>query len=547
MADLELLVVVLAAVLLMTWTARTLHVSEPLLLLAGGVLLGLVPRFEHIRVAPEAILMLVLPALLYWESLTTSTREVRANFRSIALSATGLVLVTALAVAVVAHALGYGWPIAFVLGAVLAPTDASAVGASIGGMPRRIVTLLRTESLLNDGTAFVLLAVGLEVLTSGDSFSFAHTTIRFAESYLGGIVIGGLVALVLIRARRHLTDRLLHSGLSVTTPFLAYLPAAAIHVSGTLAVVVCGLVTSRLGPKVIGSGERIQATSFWEVTTFLLNGALFVLVGMRTPAAVRALTSVSILQAIAISAAVSVTVIAARGAWFYTMPYLFRLLDRRARQREIRIGARQRLPLAWAGIRGAVSLAAALTIPVTTADGRPVEQRDAVVFITVVVIVVTLVVIGPTLPAVARQARFGDDLTETDEEDLAVRHIAAVALAEMPALADRLQVPADATDRVARDLAKAATALDAAGDEAADRNHREEDAVHSFQEAILSVKRTALIDLRRRRRIDDDVMRRVQNYLDLEEQGLRKAALLQRHPAAARVAANQSSDKVPAD
>ncbi|WP_194916535.1 Na+/H+ antiporter [Catenulispora rubra] len=542
MGDLELLVVVLAAVLLMTWTARTLRLSEPLMLLAGGVLLGLVPRFDHIHLPPDAILMLVLPALLYWESLTTSTREVRANFRSIALSATGLVLVTALAVAAVAHALGYAWPIAFVLGAVLAPTDASAVGASIGGMPRRIVTLLRTESLLNDGTAFVLLAVGLEALTTGDPFSVTHTTIRFAESYLGGIVIGALVALALIRVRRHLADRLLHSGLSVATPFLAYLPAAAIHVSGTLAVVVCGLVTSRIGPKVIGSGERIQATSFWEVTTFLLNGALFVLVGMQTPAAVRALTSVSLLQATAISAAVSVTVIAARAVWFYTVPVVVRLVDRRPRQREARIGARQRLPLAWAGIRGAISLAAALTIPATTADGKPVAQRDAIVFITVVVIVVTLVVVGPTLPAVVRQARFGDDATETDEEDLAVRHIAAVALAEMPALADRLQIPADATDRVARDLARLATARDAT-DEADGHTYRQENALHSLQEAILSVKRAALIDLRRRRRIDDDVMRRVQNYLDLEEQGLRKAILLQHHVAAT----TQTSEKVPAD
>jgi monovalent cation/hydrogen antiporter len=528
MADLELLVVVLASVLLMTWTARTLRLSEPLLLLAGGVLLGLVPRFDHVQLPPDVILMLVLPALLYWESLTTSTREVRDNFRSIALSATGLVLVTALAVGVVAHALGYAWPIAFVLGAVLAPTDASAVGASVQGMPRRIVTLLRTESLLNDGTAFVLLAVGLETLTTGDPFSFTHTTIRFVESYLGGMAIGALVALVLIQVRRHLTDRILHSGLSVTTPFLAFLPAAAMHVSGTLAVVICGLVTSRIGPKVIGSGERIQATSFWEVTSFLLNGALFVLVGMQTPAAVRALTSVSLLQAAAISAAVSVTVVAARAAWFYTMPYMFRLVDRRARQQERRIGARQRLPLAWAGMRGAISLAAALTIPATTSDGKPVVQRDALVFITVVVIAVTLVVLGPSLPAVVRHAQFGDDPTETDEEDLAVRHIAAVALAEMPVLADRLRVPASVTDRVAGDLARLAQAPDLS-DDAATGGYRQESAVHSLQEAVLGVKRAALIDLRRRRRIDDDVMRRVQNYLDLEEQGLQKAVLLRHH------------------
>ncbi|MGY0064139.1 cation:proton antiporter domain-containing protein [Streptomyces sp. LZ34] len=277
MTGLELIVVVAATVLLMTWAARRLRLSEPLLLLIGGILIGLMPRFGNVHLPPDVVLLLFLPALLYWESLTTSLREIKNNFRSIALQATGLVLVTAVAVALVAHALGYEWPIAFVLGAVLAPTDVAAVAAVAMAMPRRILTLLRTESLLNDGTALVLLAVGLELLTTGEPFSWTHTAVRFVEAYAGGAAIGAAIALLLIPVRRHLHDRVLHSGLSVATPFIAYLPAEALHVSGVLAVVTCGLVTSRVGPKVIGSDARMQATSFWEVTTFLLNGALFVL------------------------------------------------------------------------------------------------------------------------------------------------------------------------------------------------------------------------------------------------------------------------------
>ncbi|WP_210593409.1 Na+/H+ antiporter [Streptomyces sp. GESEQ-35] len=520
MSGLELIAVVLAAVLLMTWLARRLHLSEPLMLLGGGVLIGLTPHFGHVDLPPDVVLLVFLPALLYWETLTTSVREIKTNFRSIALQSTGLVLVTALAVAAVAHALGYAWPIAFVLGAVLAPTDVAAVAAVAKAMPRRIVTLLRTESLLNDGTALVLLAVSLELLTTDEPFSWAGTTLRFAESYVGGAVIGAAIALALIPVRRRLQDRSLHSGLSVATPFIAFLPAEILHVSGVLAVVTCALVTSRVGPNLIRSDARLEATAFWEVTAFLLNGALFVLVGIQTPAAVRALTSVSLLQATMIAAAVSATVIAARAAWFYTIPYLIRLVDRRPQQRRRRIGARQRLPLAWAGMRGAISLAAALTIPATTTDGQPVAQRDAVIFITVVVITVTLALLGPALPAVVRNAQFTVDADEAAEEEFVIRHLAHTALAELPALSERFPVPETTMAHITKDLRKQAAA---ASDETRDQAIRREQqisATYALETALLDVKRAALRDLHNQARIDDIALRRVQRHLDTEEQRL---------------------------
>jgi monovalent cation/hydrogen antiporter len=520
MTGLELIAVVLAAVLLMTWLARRLRLSEPLMLLGAGILIGLTPHFGRPDLPPDVVLLVFLPALLYWETLTTSLREIRTNLRSIALQSTGLVLVTALAVAAVAHALGYAWPIAFVLGAVLAPTDVAAVAAVTKAMPRRIVTLLRTESLLNDGTALVLLAVSLELLTTGQPFSWAGTTLRFVESYAGGAIIGTAIALALIPVRRHLKDRILHSGLSVATPFIVFLPAQALHVSGVLAVVACALVTSRVGPRLIRSDARLEATAFWEVTAFLLNGALFVLVGIETPAAVRALTSISLLQATLIAAAVSATVVAARVAWFYTVPYLVRLVDRRPQQRRRRIGARQRLPLAWAGMRGAISLAAALTIPATTADGQPLAQRDAVVFITVVVITVTLAVLGPALPAVVRKARFTEDAGEAAEEELAVRQLAHTALAELPALADRLHVPAAITAHIAKDLRKQAAPVPDETPGQAMRRERQISAAYALEIELLGIKRAALNDLRSRARIDDNVLRRVQRHLDTEEQRL---------------------------
>ncbi|MEU1032427.1 Na+/H+ antiporter [Streptomyces mirabilis] len=519
--SLELIVVVAVGVLAMGWLSRRTGLSEPVLLLGAGCLVGLTPPFAGFALSPEVVLFLFLPALLYWEALTSSVREIRNNVRSIALQATGLVLATAVAVAAVAHALGYSWPIAFVLGAVLAPTDAAAVAAVAKAMPRRILTVLRAESLLNDGTALVLLAVTIEVVTDERPFSWSGTALAFVESYVGGIVIGAAIALLLIPVRRRLPAPLLHSALSVATPFLAYLPAELLHVSGVLAVVTCGLVTTRFGPRVIGSDARIQAIAFWEVASYLLNGALFILVGIQLPAAVRALTSVSLAQAAIAACAVSVAVIGTRLLWFYSVPYLVRFLDRRPQQRDRRITAPQRLPLAWAGMRGAISLAAALTVPAVTAEGHVVEQRDAVVFITAVVIVVTLTFLGPTLPTVVRRARFPEDEVKTAELTLARCHMSSAALRALPELAQRFGVPEAATLRMAQDIEDRMAP--------APGSTRRRESVRRLELALLQVKRDTLRDLRDTGRIDDIVLRTVQEVLDVEEVRLGRKA----HDAAA--------------
>ncbi|MGW7545288.1 Na+/H+ antiporter [Streptomyces sp. NPDC054770] len=516
MASLELIAVVAVGILLMGWLSRRTGLSEPLLLLGAGCLVGLAPPFASFALSPEVVLFLFLPALLYWEALTSSVREIRDNFRSIALQSTGLVLATAVAVAAVAHALGYGWPVAFVLGAVLAPTDAAAVAAVARAMPRRILTVLRTESLLNDGTALVLLAVAVDVVTGERPFSWSGTVVAFAASYAGGILAGGVVALLLVPVRRRLPDPLLHSVLSVATPFLAYLPAELLHVSGVLAVVTCGLVTTRFGPRVIGPDARIQAVAFWEVASYLLNSALFVLVGIQLPSAVRALTSVSLVRATFAALAVSVAVIGTRIAWFYSVPYLVRLLDRRPRQRERRITGRQRLPLAWAGMRGAISLAAALTVPATTAGGHVVGQRDAIVFLTTVVIVVTLTVLGPTLPAVVRRARFPEDTDKATELTLVRCRMSSAALHALPELARRFGVAEQDTRRMVQDIEDRTTP--------ASGTARRREGVRRLELALLQVKRDTLTDLRDAGRIDDIVLRTVQRMLDVEEVRLRGKA-----------------------
>ncbi|MFF2515884.1 cation:proton antiporter [Streptomyces sp. NPDC058086] len=330
------------------------------------------------------------------------------------------------------------------------------------------------------------------------------------------MLIGAAVALLLIPVRRRLSEPLLHSVLSVATPFLAYLPAELLHVSGVLAVVTCGLVTTRFGPRVIGSDARIQAVAFWEVASSLLNSALFILVGIQLPAAVRALTSVSLAQAAIAACAVSVAVIGTRLLWFYSVPYLVRFLDRRPRQRDRRSTAPQRLPLAWAGMRGAISLAAALTVPAATAEGHVVEQRDAVVFITAVVIVVTLTFLGPTLPTVVRRARFPEDEDKTAELTLARCHMSSAALHALPELAQRFGVPEAATLRMAQDIEERTAP--------APGSTRRRESVRRLELALLQVKRDTLTDLRDADRIDDIVLRTVQEVLDVEEVRLGRKA-----------------------
>ena len=245
------------------------------------------------------------------------------------------------------------------------------------------------------------------------------------------------------------------------------------------------------------------------MASYLLNGALFVLVGIQLPSAVRALTSVSLLQATTAGLAVSVAVLGTRLLWFYSVPYLVRLLDRRPQQRDRRIPAPQRLPLSWAGMRGAISLAAALAVPATTADGHAVGQRDAVVFITTVVIVVTLTLPGSTLPAVVRRARFPADADKSAELTLARCRLSSAALDALPELAERFGVPEEDTARMVQDIEdRTASAPDSA--------HRRESLRH-LRLALLQVKRDTLTDLRDSGRIDDIVLRSVQEVLDVEE------------------------------
>jgi CPA1 family monovalent cation:H+ antiporter len=512
---LQVLVALGVSIVVLTLLARRMRVAPPMVLLIGGVALAFVPWLAGVQLAPDVVLLIFLPALLYWESLNTSLREIRANLRVVAMSSVLLVLATAGVVAVIGHALGLSWPVAWVLGAVVAPTDATAVGAVAGRMPRRTLTTLRAESLINDGTALVVFALAVAVATGEQEFTWPTAIGAFALSYLGGAAAGLAVAWLAVQGRKLARNPLLENGISVLTPFAAFLLAEEVHASGVLAVVVCGLTLSQIGPRIVGARTRVQAQAFWQVTTFLLNGTLFVLVGLQLRGAVEGLSSVSLAGAAGQALIVALAVILTRLTWSNTTPYIIRALDRRPQQRLRRMSARHRLPSAWAGFRGGVSLAAALAVPLE------VPGRDLVVIITFGVILVTLLVQGLTLPAVLRWANLPDDGSEAREQALAERTATEAGLTALPDVAARLRVGPAAAERVRVDYEEHLHTLVAppAGHE--DPALAAERADHGDYErlrlALLSDKRAAVVRLRDAREIDDIVLRRVQATLDAEE------------------------------
>jgi CPA1 family monovalent cation:H+ antiporter len=437
--------------------ARRYPIAPAILLVLVGVLVGFVPHLRHAQLPPEVVLLLFLPALLYWESLTTSLREIRNNLRVVVLTSTALVFATAAAVAAVAHGLGLAWGPAWVLGAALAPTDATAVGVLARGLPRRTVTVLRAESLINDGTALVLYGLAVGVTVGEEHLTGWHVTWLLVLAYVGGALAGALIGLVSWQVRGRMDDPMLESMTMLVTPFAAFLLADTIHASGVLAVVVCGLFMSQVTPRITGAVTRQIAMPFWALSTTVLSSALFVLVGLSAQSAIRGLSSASIQRALIDVVVVTAVVIGVRWLWTYTTPYLIRLLDRRPAQRLRRIPARQRTVSAMAGFRGAVSLAAILAVPHTLDSGAPFPGRDLIVLVTCGVILLTLLQ-ALLLPSVVRFARLPVDTSVDEEVQYAEEYTLDAAIEALETTAGELGIDDRVVERGASRARQAAHA-----------------------------------------------------------------------------------------
>ncbi|TSD98135.1 Na+/H+ antiporter [Skermania sp. ID1734] len=514
MLGLELVVTLGLAVLAGNLIGHRFRVAPPILLLAIGVLLWFIVPLRSVHLPPQAVLLLFLPPLLYWGSFTTPLRGIRRDLRGILATSTVLVIVTAAAVAGAAHLLGLPWGPAWVLGAAVAPTDATAVTALARMLPNRDVTLLRAESLVNDGTALVVYGVAVGITVGNEHFSLPHIGWLFVVAYLGGSASGALVAWLVVRVRRRLDDPFLINVAIILTPFAAFLLAEEIGASGVLAAVVAGLIMSQAAPRMGRADARRQTDDFWSLSTFLLNASLFVLVGLESQSAVRNLTSISIPRAVVAVGVVVLVLVAVRMAFLFGSAYALGHIDRRLNPEAAHLSNRSRVVIGVAGFRGAVSLAAALAIPETLATGDPFPDRDTIIFITAGVIAVTVVAQGLLLPAVVRWAQLPRDNTLKQERRLAETLATKTVLAELPKVAAELGVEKEVAERLEREYTEQLLTLSAPDDDPAIRHDQQ---YAKLRLAMLSRKRAIAIKLRDERRIDDTVLRQIQATLDIEE------------------------------
>ena len=516
--SLALLAIVAAVALLLVAAERT-RIPYPILLVVGGLGLGFIPGIPDVQLPPDLVLIAVLPPLLYGAAFFTSLRDLRENAFAITLLAIGLVLCTMVIVAVVAHELipGLGWGEAFVLGAVVSPTDPTAATAIAErlGLPRRLVALIEGESLVNDGTALVAYKFAVVAVVSG-TFSFAEAAGDFALSVVGGILVGLGVGFVVRSVRKKITDPALAITVSLMSGYFAYLPAVAMGVSGVLAAVTIGIYMGWYTPELTTWQTRLQGVAVWEITFFILNALLFALIGLQLPVIIDALSGYSPARLVGYAAAVSLAVIAARFLW--VVPGTYVTAWTRRNKRPIQDPGRASVILGWAGMRGAVSLAAALAIPLTTDAGGAFPSRELIIFLTFGVILASLVVQGLSFPALLKLIGIEDEGRTEKEENKARIFATEAALARLEELADEDWVREDTLERVRgmfnfrRERFRSRFDPESDGD----LESRSLDYQRLLRE-VLVAERRAVFDLRRERRIDDVVMRRVIRDLDLEE------------------------------
>ncbi|HEU5386124.1 MAG TPA: Na+/H+ antiporter [Streptosporangiaceae bacterium] len=432
--------------------AGRLRIPAPSLLVIAGLVIGLLPGVPAVRVSPDAVSLVVLPPLLYAASEELPWRELRAVWRPVIILAVGLVLASAAAVAAVAGAVaGIPASLAFVLGAVLASTDPVAVSA-LGrrlSLPPRVQALVQAESLFNDGTSLVLFQIAVSFAVAGTAGQAVggvvlNGAVRFMVLTLGGAAAGSVLAAGAVLLRRRVTDPVLETVIALVTPYAAYVLGTALHVSPVLAVIVAGLVTGGRRDRITSARSRLQLHSVYQTVIFLLESVVFSLIGLQLPTLIRALSGSEAWLTDAL--AVTGTLIIARMLWVFP---LSAVSQRRG-------GARPSWPVpavvSWAGTRGVVPLAAALSIPLTTAGGAPLAHRDLILVIAIAAIVISLIVQGLTLGPLVRVAGIAQP-GDADEEDAAARlRLAEAALARLEELADEERADDDAIGRTRASL-----------------------------------------------------------------------------------------------
>ena len=499
-----------------------LRIPYPILLVLGGLGLGFVPGLPDLDLPPDLVLVGVLPPLLYGAAFFTSLPDLRSNLRPVGLLAVGLVLLTMVVVAVVAHTIvpGLPWAPAFVLGAVVSPTDPIAATAIMQrlGVPRRIVSIVEGESLVNDGTALVAYRFAVVAAVSG-AFTLWEAGISFVLNVAGGVAVGLAVAWIVRQVRRRLDFPPAEVTISLLTGYFAFIPAELIGVSAVIAAVTAGIYLGWHTPELTTPEVRLMGESAWEIVTFVLNALLFTLIGLQLPGILDELDAYSSVDLLWWGVCLWLTVVAVRALWVYPAARLPRMLVRRVRERDPMPAGSALALIAWSGMRGGVSLAAALAIPLATDAGEPFPGRSLILFLTFAVIFGTLVVQGLTLPLVIRLLHLEDDGEDYARDEARARiHAAGSALLRLEELADEDWVRPDTADRVRASYdfrrTRFSARLDGEDDGSIEARSRD---FQRLRRELLNAEREAVQELRRSGEISEEVARRVTRDLDLED------------------------------
>jgi Na+/H+ antiporter len=500
--------------------ANRLSIPYPILLVLGGLALSFVPTLPVIRLDPNLVLFFFLPPLLYPAAIFTSWRDFRRNLRSILFLAIGLVLATTTVVAWVAHTFiaGLPWAAAFALGAIVSPPDAVAAEAILKrlGVPVRIQAVLSGESLVNDATALVAYQFAVAATVTG-SFSLGEASLRFLFVAFGGVALGLLVGVIIRWIQRSLDDPPVQITISLLTPFAAYLLAERFAISGVLSVVATGVYLGWHSPS-FSARYRLQALAFWEMVAFLLNGFIFIMIGLQLPGILRNLSHEPLARLTTYALLVSGTVVLVRIAWVFPATYLPRWPSPKMRRSDPAPPWQQSVVIAWAGMRGVVSLAAAFALPIVLGNRQPFPGRSYILFLTFCVILTTLVFQGLTLPILIRKLGVEDDgVVDNEEREARLKaNEAAVEFIERKALEEHypeevmVRVRAEYCDRIAQLEACCQESGNPGGEVATPIYQR-------LQHGALQIERQTIIALRNSQRINDDALRRIQRDLDLAE------------------------------
>ncbi|HZP59909.1 MAG TPA: Na+/H+ antiporter [Opitutaceae bacterium] len=521
MEAVEIFILLLALTAGLALLANRIRIPYPALLVLAGLALSLLPRRPAMELNPGLVLIFFLPPIVYQAALVTSWRDFQQNLRAILLLGVGLVIFTTLLVGCVAHALipGLPWAAAFALGAIVSPSDTAGAIAVLQELPipRRVVTVLEDESLINDATGLVAYKFAVVAASTG-IFSFWQASAQFAWTAAGGVLIGLLVGRGVLAIHRRLDNPSVQATLSLLTPFTAFALADAAAASGVIAVAAAGVTVGWNSAETVNARARMTAVTMWEMIVFVLNGCAFILIGLQLPEVVHGLASLPRAVVWETAAAVCAAVIVGRVVWVFTASYVPRKLSAALRRRDPMPPANHIALVAWTGMRGIVSLAAAFALPFSTASGSAFPYRSLILFLTFAVIVATLVLQGFTLPLVVRalRVRAAEGAGEAEEE-LGWRQAAEAALARLAEIEKEGRASPAVVARLRSALQEEIVLCEEHRITSSRRKKSFLTELSHLERQLLRTQRQAIVHLRNTGSLNHETARKILRELDLYE------------------------------